>query len=326
MRNGHSSRKIFTLGQYNDKPIRRAYAEEKLSPALFMRFLMTTLTLLGLITCGAHATPLPEIVIQTPRSELDGSYQFYTDLLRLAIAGQYQLTTYQQPMTQNRAFHSLDDGTIDILWAGTNLQREVSYRAIRVPIYGGLLGKRIPAIRARDKARFDAITEPAQLQSLIACQGNQWPDSDILEDNGYKVDRIARFDVMYRMLDAGRCDYFPRAVTEVYSELDEFGEDRLMAYDSLLLSYPFPMYFFTGKDNEELAAFLEKRLTALAHSGELRTFIENHPVTQRAFPLERFRDARIFTLQNKRLPPETPVSDSSLWFSFPESESRTEVE
>ena len=158
----------------------------------------------------------------------------------------------------------------------------------------------------------------------MACQGNQWPDSDILEENGYRVDRIARFEVMYRMIEAGRCDYFPRSVIEIYAELEQFGQGVLMAYDDLVLSYPFPMYFFVNNDDASLADDLEGALTTMVQSGRLHEFMQQHPVTRSAFPLSRFKHARIFNLRNARLPPSTPVTDKVLWLDFPGSETPVE--
>ena len=280
-------------------------------------------SLLLLTQCIA-ADERRELKIQHSRTALDASHSYYTDLLDELLSAEYRLSAIDQTITQNRAFRFLDDHSIDIHWAGTDLQREAAYRAIRIPLFGGLLGKRIPVIRIADKARFDAITDPDQLKSLVACQGNQWPDSDILEENGYRVDRIARFEVMYRMIEAGRCDYFPRSVIEIYAELEQFGQGVLMAYDDLVLSYPFPMYFFVNNDDPSLADDLESALTAMVQSGRLREFMQQHPVTRSAFPLSRFNHARIFNLRNARLPPSTPVTDKVLWLDFPGSETPVE--
>ena len=76
---------------------------------------------------------------------------------------------------------------------------------------------------------FDQTSTLAELKKLSACQGMHWPDSDILEQAGFKVMRAVKFESMYEMLLAGRCDYFPRSVAEGYAEVESIAPDRLMA-------------------------------------------------------------------------------------------------
>ena len=123
-----------------------------------------------------------------------------------------------------------------------------------------------------------------------------------------------------------RCDYFPRAITEVYGELESNTYPDLMAYDRVLLSYTFPMYFFTSKDNEALARKLEERLLIFAESGDLQAFIRQHPVTKSAFPLARFSESLIFSLKNPDLPAATPLQNQALWMDLPsERHSQTDT-
>ena len=289
------------------------------------RFL-TVLCLCAVPVLTALADERQVLHIQPPRDELDGSHAYYRDLLTALVGNDFDVRMTDYTITQDRAFRFLDEGSLDVVWAGTNVQREQQFRPVRVPLFGGLLGERIPVIRKADQKTFDGISSPDQLQPLVACQGNQWPDSDILEDNGYTVERISQFELMYRMVEGGRCDYFPRAVSEVYGELTRYSNGELMAYDNIVLSYRFPMYFFVSRDHEALAQMLESRLQEWARSGRLLAFIQQHPASRGTFPLERFSSSRIFELTNRRLPPETPLSDDSLWIHFPASEIRSEGE
>ncbi len=265
------------------------------------------------------------IYIQPPRSAADASHTYYMDLLRTVMPEDTVFAIPGNTTPQERSLRLLDTGALTIAWSGTNNDREQRFRPIRVPVYAGLLGIRMPVIRASDKLRFDQISNESELKNLVACQGDQWPDSDILEANGYHVERVPQFDMMYRMLEAGRCDYFPRAITEIYGELAQANNPQLMAYDRVLLSYTFPMYFFTANSNEALASLLESRLLEFAHSGKLQDYIRHHPVTKGAFPLARFRESLIFQLANPDLPDATPLDDSTLWLQLP-SESDRQVD
>lgn len=253
------------------------------------------------------------VYIQPPRAIEDASHRYYQDLLSAQLDGDDELTTIERPVTQVRSLQLLNSGDLTVAWSGTSYRRENLYRPLRVPLFLGLLGVRVPVIRAADQARFDKITEETQLQALVACQGDQWPDSDILERNHYTVERVAKFESMYRMLKGGRCDYFPRSIIEVYGELNAPDRSDLIVYERLLLSYTFPMYYFTSYGREELARSLESRLYEFATSGRLLEFMKSHPATRPAFPLSRFRKSTIFYLHNPDLPTETPISDTALW-------------
>ncbi|WP_299795601.1 transporter substrate-binding domain-containing protein [uncultured Shewanella sp.] len=253
----------------------------------------------------------------------DASYEYYIDLINKVLShteaefGEAMVVESSLSISQKRAFSELNQGNIDLFWSGTNTQRERDYQAIRVPLFGGLLGMRVPVIRAEQVQEFTQIVMAGQLKALIACQGDHWPDSDILEDNGYRVERVSRFELMYSMLRQGRCDYFPRGLPEVYAEVEQIGASDLVAFDSILLSYRFPMYLFVSKDSDRLAVRLEQGLLELAETGELKAFMERHPVTRMLFPLSRYKGAKIFVLENRSLSASTPLNNQALWLQVP---------
>ncbi|APR68531.1 MAG: transporter substrate-binding domain-containing protein [Thalassolituus oleivorans] len=283
-----------------------------------MRLLPLLFSLMILMP-AAQAT---EYLVQSTRTNFDGSHRYYIDLLNKvmdASADKYGAATIAESpnnFSQNRGFLGLEDGWIDIFWAGSTTEREKNSLPIRIPLYAGLLGRRVPVIRRGDLTKFQDIREEAALKALTACQGDQWPDSDILESAGYTLERVHKFELMYNMLRAGRCDYFPRAITEVYAEIEGYGGDDLIVFDHIIISYPFPMYFFVAKDNVALAERLTYGLGKMVTSGELRNFLQTHPTTKDAFPLTRFDDALIFDLPNISLPNTTPINNPKLWIPF----------
>ncbi|AQS40527.1 periplasmic component of amino acid ABC-type transporter/signal transduction system [Shewanella psychrophila] len=286
-----------------------------------MRALAFLVFIISLSIAATHLAAAP-IVIQPKQSEDDASYGYYVDLITLILEltreeyGQAELVESESVFTQNRAFSALKQGELDLFWAGTSQDREDTYRAIRVPLMGGLLGVRVPVIRAAKYQMFLQIGTSGQLKALTACQGDQWPDSDILESNGYRVERVTKFALMYSMLKQGRCDYFPRGITEVYAELEGEDKEDLIAYDKILLSYPFPMYIFVNKDKETLAQRLELGLLSLVEQGKLTVFMQYHPVTKNIFPLEKYSGSKTFRLTNTNLPESTPLRDESLWLKI----------
>jgi hypothetical protein len=279
-------------------------------------FFLQSLATAWIFSVSLPAFALDDIYIQPPRSVEDSTHNYYLDLLNKVLPTDTRIITTQRSMAQKRSMQELNSGDLTLAWSGAISAREAVFLPIRVPLFAGLLGTRVPVIRKDALVQFEQVKTADDLKALIACQGDQWPDSDILEDNGYKVERVNKFELMYRMLRAGRCDYFPRGITEVYTEVDHQEDDLVMAYDRIILVYKFPMYFFVGKSNTELEQVLTEALYSYAASGELIEFMKNHETTRNVFPLSKYKDSLIFKLDNPSLPPLTPVNDDKLWLDL----------
>lgn len=284
--------------------------------SLMRIFFLQNLATAWIFSVSLPAFALDNIYIQPPRSVEDSSQAYYFDLLTTVLPADITVAITPRAMAQKRSMQQLNSGELSLAWSGATPSREADFLPIRVPLFAGLLGTRVPVIRKDALAQFEQVKTADDLKALIACQGDQWLDSDILEDNGYKVERVNKFELMYRMLRAGRCDYFPRGITEVYTEVDHQEDDLVMAYDRIILVYKFPMYFFVGKSNTELEQVLTEALYSYAASGELIEFMKNHETTRNVFPLSKYKDSLIFKLDNPSLPPLTPVNDDKLWLDL----------
>lgn len=288
----------------------------KLYARIFVLFAMTFFT----FSVSAEDS-LVDIRIRPPQSENDISHHFFRQLISAALvdnSGYRVVVESIDNLTQDRGFQLLKQKRLDLYWAGVNPLRVNQFRVVGVPLTMGLLGYRLPVIKRKDIPLFNSLDEN-QLKDLRACQGSQWPDSDILEHNGYRVIRSPKFKMMYRMLSGGRCHYFPRGLNEVYGEVASFEDlgrpDDLIVYERLILKYRLPMVFFVHKDNEHLAMALEQGLRNLVDSGRLKQFLTEHPVTQDAFPLSRFSNSQLLELDNPLLNIDLP-EDSKYWLEF----------
>jgi len=221
-------------------------------------------------------------------------------------------------ISQGRSLVLLDHDYVDIIWTGTNAQREFRYAPIRIPLFRGLLGYRVLLIRQEDREKFLQIKTPTQLKKLNACQGAHWPDSDILEANGYLVSRIVHFNVMFKMLAKKRCDYYPRAIFEGYAEqkvaMQHFP--NIVLLDELILRYKFPFYYFVNKDNTELAQRLESGLMTALADGSLMELMKAHPVSKHLFPLTQWENKRYFELSNSVLGINLSQRNEQFWLNL----------
>lgn len=272
------------------------------------------------------------IRIEASQSEDNVSHSFYQDLLAEVMAetedeyGSVNIVNLDLNVSQSRGLQLLNSDMLDVFWAGTSIQREENYAAVPVPLTAGLLGIRVPVIKKHNLAVFEAINTPEQLKKLKACQGSQWPDSDILEFNGYVVERVISFNLMYSMLKQDRCDYFPRGLNEVYAELSAPTNAEFIPFEKVLLRYPLPMYFFVKRENTQLQTRIHRGLIQLIDSGKFALFLKQHPITKDIFPLERLSHARIFELVNPHLPATTPTNNAQLWWRIPVVDTGVEIQ
>lgn len=224
------------------------------------------------------------------------------------------------PMEQARAFHELGEGQfIDVHWAGTDSQREQGLRVIHIPVDRGLLGIRQFIIRRDMVASFDQIASLDDLKKFRACQGLGWPDSQILRAAGLPVTETPNFEALYKQLIAKRCDYFPRGFLEAASEMAarQTLYPELVHYQSIILYYPLPVYFFVNRNNTELGEWIESGLEEMIDDGDFLKYMQQHPNTARVFkPMQKHADANIrrFEIPNPLLTKNIDVNNTRYWF------------
>lgn len=262
-------------------------------------------------------------ILATPYVE-DATHQYFVELIDFVLKKaepEYQATAIrllkEKITTHENTLRLIRNEMIDLSWAGTSDDLESVLLPIRIPLLKGLLGKRVSIIHKRNLELFKDLSEN-KLKSLVACQGADWGDSDILESNGYKVLRVARFDLMFKMLNRNRCDYFPRAIFEGYNEIDVAIEEHpdLVMFDDVILQYKFPLYFFVHKNNTELAAQLEWGLKKSIDDNSFIEFMAENKLTSALFPLSKWKNKKVIELKNPYLPKSTPLADKSLWIEL----------
>ena len=231
--------------------------------------------------------------------------------------GPYKMINLGTPPPQFRVFKQLSNNTGgDIYWTMSSIEREKAAIPVRIPLFRGLYGYRVLIINKKHRKKFAAITSLEQLRELTAGQGLGWPDIAILRSNGIEVTSHARMPQLLTMLKNGRYDFLSMSVIDPIDKVLA-DHDELMVEPRLLLHYRVPCYFFVNPYREGLA----RRL----HQGLLRTMADGtytHLLARMLTPAQHRRLAALggrhkITLENIVLPPETPVSDKSLWFELP---------
>lgn len=289
------------------------------------RFLILSLLLLlanPMIAVGVCAADKPDIAIvryNVASGDIDSKQSYYIDVLKLALQkseaefGPFLLEPVFVETLQGRRIKLVaDDQLIDVMWTMTSRQREQELRAIYIPIMKGLMGYRIALIRRGDQKRFDRIDTLAALKTLTWGQGQDWPDSDILESQGFTVMR-GNSSSLIDMLSRGRFDAFPRALHEPWSEVK--GREDIEVESSLLIKYSAPIYFFVNKQNERLALRIEAGLELAIEDGSFDKLFYNHPTTAEVLQKANLKNRKIFEIANPSLSPRSRelLDNKALW-------------
>ena len=282
------------------------------------------LWLCSLTLNALYAAESQIITTVAPQSTADASYRYYFDLLEKVLKasthqfGPYELRSVEIAMSQARAIEEIAAGNlIQVYWTGTNIEREQKLIAVTIPLTKALLGYRVPVIRKADLAIWQDIDSLEKLQKMSACQVSDWPDSDILQASQIAVERVSVFKRIYSMLAGERCDFSPRGIQEVFSEISIAQQEHpdLIAFTDLIIYYPFPLYFFVAPTHPEIAQRLKYGLEKLIDSGEFDQFVTTHPVTAPIFPLSKWKNSRIIKLPNPLLPKTANPSNKRYWIT-----------
>ena len=196
------------------------------------------------------------------------------------------------------AVQMLKGDEIDALWTAADPVAEEELRAVYVPIYRGTLGYRLAIVEQEKVNILREVRSVSDLQKMWVCQGKLWSDTLILEANGLTVAKSLKYPPLFRMLEADRCEYFPRGMFEPWAELETHKELNLTVDSHLLIRYTNPYLYYVRRENAEMAADMEAVFGAMYDDGTFQeTFFSNGAV-QDALEKSRLGQRRILDLDN----------------------------
>jgi hypothetical protein len=277
------------------------------------------LAALPLLLAARPLAAQPGEAVRIPRhvSMPDPQLAYMRRIVELALShtgSRLELRPVELDMSQGRSLIELAAGhsPVDLMWTVTDREREASgLLPVRIPIDRGLMGWRLLLVRRSELAQWRQVRRLDDLRQRLAGQGHDWPDTTILRANGLKVGTSSGYDSLFRMLAAGRIDYFPRSILEIDAELAGGRYPELAIAPDLMLHYPAAAYLFVSPRRPELAAELKAGLEAAVadgsfqrlHRAQYGALIKAHPVSKE----------RVLRLTNPLLPAETPTRRHELW-------------
>lgn len=279
-------------------------------------YALKVIAALLLITSLSANSAVWVITYPQPALENDVRYDYPLALLALALektSVRFELRPSAQAMRQTRSLKRLEENLeINVYWSMTDIVKEEQLLPIRIPIAKGLIGWRMflaPQNSPFLRARIDTFSD---LLVFEAVQGISWPDTKILQANGFNVVTARDYAEAKEIVIGKLADVFPRSVIEIESEMQSDPASGLALRKDIALQYPSAMYFFVNKRNVTLANLIETGLERAIADGSFDLLFEEHfGETIKSLDLD---NVRYFRLANPLLPKLTPTSKQELWY------------
>jgi hypothetical protein len=256
------------------------------------RLLFSVLLSGALLVAAATAVAAPaltKVVIPALHPSSREHALYFPQLLRLALEktvasdGPFELRHYEQQLTSPRqAIELKNKGKINVMWDGSNKQREEELLPVRISLLRQLNDYRVFLIRAEDIDKFHAIKTLDELRKLSAGAGVNWPSTDILRANGLPVVTSIAYEYLFPMLEVRRFDYMPRGIYEAWYEQRIHATKGFVIEDSIFLHYSVPFYFFVNRDDTRLAARIERGLRIAMRDGSFDKLFNSFPSFRRS--------------------------------------------
>ena len=284
-----------------------------------MRAFLNRIVAVGLAMLALDGAAMDAVVFDRPASAADHRREYSQALLRQVMErtvpefGPYSIEYADVHMERPRLLEALKEGKlINVTAYPADAKWLKSLRYVPLPTDMGLQGWRIALIDAGQQERMRKLALPDGLKELTAGVGSVWVTRAALHDNGFKYVTGSNYTGLFDMLMAGRFDYLPRGVNEIFREYDERKKafPQLAVEDSILLHDNIPSLFFVSPRHPRLYKRIRAGMESLLLDGSLERFVLAHHRSD----LRRARlcGRRRIELPNKDLDPAM-LARKELW-------------
>lgn len=229
--------------------------------------------------------------------------------------GSYRMEWVDLVVGRQRLLLELESGAlINTTVVATQPKWEERVLPIRIPVDMGLSNYRISLISASKQAVFSNLRSFEDLKALRVGAGNAWVSRRVMEADGFNVIAAESAEPLLKMLMNGRIDYFPRGLSEVFSEFDARKGDfpDLRVERDIVIDTPLPGYIFVSPAAKRLHQRLTAGLERMVKDGSLRRLVLSYH--QDMIASANFCSRRVFKVPNPLLPALTPLARKELWF------------
>lgn len=291
-------------------------------PSVFSITAFVLCLLLGMQSVSAVAEPVRERVLRLgllhgdpepfslPLDVLEGAFARLDPPARLVLVD-------LSHMNQQRALISMsnDQAPFDLFFSGYSKQRQENLLQVDVPLTMGLLGARVLVVNADRAATLNQqLAHRDDVQSIMIGSGIHWPDTDILEYNGYQILR-GKYQGLWKMLRSRRIDAFARGIEEAFGEIEQRREvtPAPVILDRWLLVYPLDYFIYLDPDAQALHQELTTALQAMHRSGEFLAIVQRNRNASAALHWLRQGKHQTLFLENPQLSDRLRSLPGSYW-------------
>ncbi len=263
----------------------------------------------------ARGAAMPQTLRLPDPSAYSAHGGFYIEALKLALSKTADrepvpaLVHASPDLPRPRLRQMLQDGQLDIIWSTTTPEREAQALPVRFNLLKGTNELRFLLVRTADLPALRSVRSLEALRHFRAGAGTYWSDTQILQANGFAVETTPKFDLLFRMLKAGRFDFIPRTRDEIDAELIQHAELGFAELPGVALQYKQPLYFFVARDKPQLAERLLRGLNLAAADGSFDALFMAQPELRSAWA--QLRGYTGLRLQLKALEAEAAASAAS---------------
>ncbi len=241
---------------------------------------LLSVTLIGLGFAAASQTYAGSNSIIYPKPNHDRiiDVEYPVRLLKLAVekseANLTVLPTFKS-LPKNRALHQLKSNKdVDVVWARTSPQKEKDFLAIKIPIFKGLSGWKVPLVnrhRSIDLSHVDTVNE---LRQYSVIQGSAWDSRQVFEANDIVVHHAYEQRSLFEMLSRNRGDLLFQSVIDTWAYRENHRNYNVKMDEHLAVRFPEAIYFFVNRDNDALAKAIQKGLELSLKDGSFDSLFD----------------------------------------------------
>lgn len=253
---------------------------------------------------GPAVATLARIIIPqtSSRENINHEDYYFSRLLKLALEktesthGPFQIEEAKQRLVDKRLRTALIQGKVDVLWSSNSAEFEQQMLPVRISLLKELNNFRLLLIRNGDQPRFSAVDSLDDLRKLKGGMSAQWADAKVMRQNNLPLVEAVGYGKLFKMLAAGRFDYFSRGLYQIQPEVNLYPELELQIEQELMLHYRNDVYFFVDKNNSALAERLETGLTVALADGSFDELFNSIPRYQWGLALLQNHQRRVLEL------------------------------
>ena len=206
------------------------------------------------------------------------------------------------------------DAPFNLIFSGVNQERYDTLTIVPIPLQRGLLGHRILITNGENAGALKSVETFDDLKKLTLGSGTGWPDTEILRHAGLNVN-AASYQNLFTMTEKGRVQGYARGVAEPFNEVAQRADSHpgLEIDDTVMIVYPFDMFFFVAPGDQERADVLQQGLQRAYDDGSFMEYFNNHPRIQEVFEQAQIDQRVRFDIENPLLPAEIANLPDHLW-------------